>query len=139
MKKLLAIVAICAIVAIHACSKKSSNSNILMTDPNMAQPVVLNATVSAGKTFTFTLGNSGTANIIKQAAHFQVSEASADENGALIYKYTPAANFSGTDEVDIVYTATAGGGGSGCTGSTSGNPSAPSSSTYYAIKFNVGD
>ena len=138
MRKIPAIVAICATVIIASCSKNSS-SNILVSDPNTAQPVVMNATVSAGKTFTFTLGNSGTANIIKQAAHFQVSEASADENGSLIYRYSPAANFSGTDEVDIVYTESAGGGGTGCSGSTSGNSSAPIASTHYAIKFNVAD
>jgi hypothetical protein len=137
MRKIPAIAAICAIVIIHACTKNTiSKSDMPYTYPVTPSSVTMTESISAGSTFSFTLG-SGTANIVKQAAHFKISEASSDENGDLVYRYTPASDFSGSDAVEVVYTA-AGATGSGCSG-TSGETSTAPAPVHYAIKFNVGN
>ena len=89
MRKILAIIAIFAIVIIFSCSKKkySDITDQPITEPNVTNPVVINGTVSADKSFTFTLGNSGTATITKQAAHYQIRAATLDGNGVMVYTY----------------------------------------------------
>lgn len=135
MRSIPSILAFCAIVIISSCSKKySSTSDLALTDPVNTTPIVMNETISAGKTFTFTLGN-GNASITKQALHFLLSEATANDNGELVYRYTPASNFSGTDEVEIVYSAS-GATGSGCSGTSSETSGSPAP-MHYAIKFSV--
>jgi hypothetical protein len=46
------------------------------------------------------LSNAGTVSILRQAIHFSVSETIVNnENGSQVYKYIPAKDFTGNDEV----------------------------------------
>jgi len=136
MRKLTALAAICAIVAIYSCSKKTSSDYVLTYPVNPQADVVLSANVSPGKIFTLNLGNAGNANIIKQAAHYSLSEASQDESGTYYYRYSPAADFKGTDEVSVMYSSAASG-SSGCSGG--GSTESGSHTTFFTIKINVAD
>ena len=62
-------------------------------------------TLRANQSYQFDLGNFGDeegASISKQATNFSTSSVEREINtGKVIYKYVPATNFVGTDEVEI--------------------------------------
>jgi len=66
---------------------------------------IITQTIRANQSYQFDLGNFGReegASISKQAANFSISSVEREINtGKLIYKYSPATNFIGTDEVEI--------------------------------------
>jgi hypothetical protein len=93
---------LCFLLIAQSCSKKSQDSI-----PSLAQPdELITATVNSGETYTLIVGNSGTLNISRQALHFQVSATSTDDNGAVLYKYTPQTGYFGSDEVALMYSTT---------------------------------
>jgi len=65
----------------------------------------INQTLRANQSYQFDLGSFGDeegASISKQATNFSISSVNKDINtGKAIYKYVPATNFIGTDEVEI--------------------------------------
>ena len=65
----------------------------------------INQILSANQSYQFDLGSFGDeegASISKQATNFYISSVNKDINtGKAIYKYVPATNFIGTDEVEI--------------------------------------
>ncbi len=81
---------------IQSCKKDSSS-----------QPIYQSITqkIKANQPYQFDLGNFGdeeAASISKQATNFSVSSVDNDINtGRAIYKYLPATNFIGKDEVEI--------------------------------------
>jgi hypothetical protein len=91
------------LAALFSSCKKDSDS----LDPDCDLPASheINIKITANETYQFDLGIFGDeegASISKQATHFSVSEVERDNNsGKIIYKYTPATNFVGTDEVQI--------------------------------------
>ena len=80
----------------QSCKKGTSNGPVNQT---------ITETISANQSYQFDLGNFGDeegASISKQANHFSISSMDREVNtGKVIYKYTPEANFVGTDEVEI--------------------------------------
>ena len=73
-----------------------------MTEPSTQ---TITQTLSANQSYQFDLGNFGDeegASITKQATNFSISSVNREINtGKVIYNYVPAANFIGTDEVEI--------------------------------------
>ena len=133
MKKIHALVAvlILSFVFFTSCSKDSSPS----FPPATLQPdQVFSARLVPGQGYTLTLGNSGRASISRQAFHYQVSEAGMNaETKAVVYKYIPAADFTGVDEVSLVYqTEGSEQANAGCPNAVGGNRT-----TYVTIKFTV--
>ncbi len=61
---------------------------------------VINATIKSTGIYQLSLSNVQRVTIAKQASHFQVSEAGYDSKaGSMIYKYIPAQDFVGSDEI----------------------------------------
>jgi hypothetical protein len=88
----------CTLVLLLSCSKNAKD-NLSQSTPAMPDRII-NAKVAPGQTYSLSITNSGVVSIYKQAAHYLVSETGIDEkNGSIIYKYSPASGFTGTDEV----------------------------------------
>ena len=92
----------CILILLLSCSKNSKD-NLSQSTPAMPDRII-NAKVAPGQTYSLSVANSGDVSIYKQAAHYLVSETGIDEkNGSIIYKYSPASGFTGTDEVLLLH------------------------------------
>jgi hypothetical protein len=92
MKNLIFISAIPALMLFSNCKKH---------DASTGEVKEIAATVNNNETYTLDLGASDFS-IAKQASNFSSSALTADQaSGNLIYNYTPASGFQGTDEVNI--------------------------------------
>lgn len=80
----------------QSCKKDSTSNPVIQT---------ITETIRVNQAYQFDLGNFGDeegAYISKQANYFSVSSVDREVNtGKIIYKYTPATNFVGTDQVEI--------------------------------------
>ncbi|MEY4925806.1 MAG: hypothetical protein RI894_242 [Bacteroidota bacterium] len=149
MQKLL-LVAVCA--AISALSLQSCGKVEVERDPIA---LTENVTLKANEKYTFTLPENTSDDafsIATQAAHFSVSELGKDAAGKMIYQYTPATNYKGSDMVVISNPeekhgqggqhphsgAPAGGGQCGGGGHANGSPShdGHQDETNYIITIN---
>jgi hypothetical protein len=98
MKKTIAYSAVLffSLLLLLSCSKNSKDS----LSPTTVKPDrLITAKVAQGQTYVLDVAIKGNLGIIRQAAHYSVSETGIAENGHLIYKYMPAAGFNGEDEV----------------------------------------
>lgn len=85
-----------SLVLLLSCSKNSKDS----LSPTTTNPdKVIHAKVAPGQTYRLDVASKGNLGIIRQAAHYSMSETGVAENGYLVYKYMPATGFTGTDEV----------------------------------------
>ena len=90
------------LVVFQSCSKQSASEAIAPVNPN-----IVNATVALNGSYQLPVENSGIISISKQASHFQVSQTGTDsKTGALVYKYVPAVDYTGSDEVVLSNTKT---------------------------------
>jgi len=138
MKKLFLFPAILLgiLVVFQSCSKRSATEAMAPVNPN-----VVNATIALNGSYQLPIDNSVTISISKQAAHFQVSQTGTDsKTGAPVYKYVPAVDYVGGDEVILSNTKTSFVTGSGCSNnhtSSSGEPGTTTITTFTTIKINV--
>ena len=103
---------------------------------------VINATIAPNGTYQLSMDNSVIVSISKQASHFQVSRTELDsKSGLMVYKYIPAADYRGTDEVVLSNTTTFKGTGTGsCTNNHNSNSDNTTSSTSYTtVKISITD
>ena len=140
MKKLIAIPAVvfCTLVLLSSCTKSSSDSFNQNTTPVPER--IITAKVSPGQTEVFSFDNFGELNIIRQASHFKISQTSVDpKNNSLLYSYSPADGFTGTDEVLLAHKKQTGySSNSSCNyGDSQGMSSTRTS--YIAVKITVDD
>ncbi len=64
---------------------------------------VVNVKIAPNQSYQADITDATKISIAKQATHFSVSETLASgEKGAPVYKYLPATDFTGTDEVTLV-------------------------------------
>jgi len=85
------------ILFLQSCSKQSSNEMLISPQINTS---IINATLKSNETYVLTLDNLANVSIARQASHFQTSEAGPDsKTGLLVYKYQPAQDYIGLDEV----------------------------------------
>jgi hypothetical protein len=88
------------LIALLTFSQGCSKEDIVIHSPDTNT-----VTLSRNKTYHFDLGYFGDeegASISRQANHFIVSKTDRDiTTGKIGYTYTPALNFSGTDEVEL--------------------------------------
>lgn len=104
MKKtiLLPFFLLAALVFLSSC-KKESVSNTAAPTPDET----INVKITPNQSYQMDLTNAGTVSISRQAIHFLLSEARLNsETGAPVYKYVPATDFTGNDEVVLVSTKT---------------------------------
>lgn len=135
MKKTFAVWAV--LISLLACSCSKQSQGELRTVPAAEPDQIINVKVGSGNTCTVNLGTAANVTILRQASHFQVSEMIMDKtDGSFTYKYLPAANFTGTDEVSLARTSAVTSDSDGCSyvGQNTG-----STSTRITIKLNVTD
>ncbi len=135
MKKIYAVAAIFFMcIVLLSCSKQSINDEV---SPRLTN--IINATIAPNQSYHFTISDPGEVSIVKQAKHYKTSETALEaESGKMIYNYTPAQNFTGTEEiiltnkkaVPIVY--------GGCNGSHDNNQANISYSVAYTmLRINI--
>jgi hypothetical protein len=122
------------LVVFQSCSKQSSNNTVAPMRTN-----IINATIAPNGSYQLSVDNSGTVSISKQASHFQVSQIEPDsKSGLIVYKYIPAVDYRGIDEVVLSNTKTFITGSSGCPGNhTSNSDNTTSSTSYTTVKINI--
>ena len=124
-----------SLLVFQSCSKQSSNEMVAPMRTN-----IVNATIAPNGSYQMRIENAGNVVISKQASHFQVSQAELDsKSGVTVYKYIPAVDYRGTDEVVLSNTKTfITTGSSGCSGNHNNNSiSTTSSTSYTTIKINI--
>jgi hypothetical protein len=122
------------IVSFLSCKKESVN---------MLSPVGPGETIAVkiapNQSYILNLPDLSNLSINRQAAHFSVSETLANaENGSFSYRYIPAADFTGADEITLVSskTITSSSSEGGCnTGSS--DSKASSSTNLITLKITV--
>ena len=63
----------------------------------------INVRIAPNQPYQMDLTGAGTISIIRQAIHFSVSETIVNsEIGTQVYKYIPARDFTGNDEVELI-------------------------------------
>ena len=123
------------LVVFQSCSKQSSNNIVAPIRTN-----VITATIAPNGTYQLPIDNSVIVSISKQASHFQVSRTELDsKSGLMVYKYIPAADYRGTDEVVLSNTTTFKATGSGSCNNNHNNNSdnTTSSTSYTTVKLNI--
>lgn len=141
MRKLstLPVILLGTLIVFQSCSKSSPIEAIAPVNPD-----IVNVTVALNGSYNMPVNDLGSVSISKQASHFQVSQTEVDsKSGALVYKYIPAVDYSGTDEVilsntktGIVTTAAI----NGCPNNPASNSAGATTSTttsYTVVKINV--
>ncbi len=100
MRKLILLPILLAGMIVFSLScKKESRDNLVPS----ATGETFNVRIAPNQSYEMDLSNAGTVSIIKQASHFSVSETIVNsENGGQVYKYIPAKDFTGTDEVFLM-------------------------------------
>ena len=124
------------LVVFQSCSKQSPSEAIAPINPN-----IVNATIALNGSYQLPINNAGDVSISKQASHFQVSKTELDsKSGLIVYKYVPAVDYRGTDEVVIsnIKTSLITGSG-GCSNNHISNSenTTTSTTTYTTVKINI--
>ena len=87
------------VVGLFVSCKKES----VKPAPVVPSTEVVNVKIAPNQSYQADITDATKITIAKQAAHFSVSETFASgEKGAPVYKYVPAADFAGSDEVTLV-------------------------------------
>jgi hypothetical protein len=139
MKKLVApsAVLIFSLIVFQSCTKDSSKD---LAENIPARPDrIIEAKVGTGQMYTVTIDNMGQLSINRQAGHFKISQTTTNPaTGSLVYNYSPADGFTGTDEVvlehktEYIYSSN-----SSC--GYGSNSAIGSRTNYISIKITVAD
>jgi hypothetical protein len=140
-KQILPLLVIAAMMVFFVSCKKESIQNTIAQSTDQ----VINVKISTNQSYQVNMSDASNLSISRQAGHFLTSEALIDaESGIAIYKYKPAADFTGTDEVLLLSTKTvttySAGSSSGCPSQGNGGSTNSSVTTtkYVTIKIAVG-
>lgn len=132
------------LVLLQSCSKESQSDMLVAPSPK-----IINARIAPNETYLLNLDNMYDVKVYKQATHFKTSQTETDlKSGLPVYKYIPAADFTGEDEVVLsstktVMTSSQGGGGCNSdhmgygSSSSSGGSSMSYSTTYITVKLSI--
>jgi hypothetical protein len=126
------------LVFFSSCKKDLQDTMVISTSDQ-----TINVKIAPNQLYQTELTNAGTISISRQATHFIVSEAIMNnENGIPVYKYIPATDFTGIDEVELLssisvvnYSASSGG---GCPGSNSASTTS-FNTKYIRLRITVGN
>jgi hypothetical protein len=127
-------------VFLTSCKKEShDNMGPATTDET------INVKVAQNQLFQINMVNAGSVTITRQASHSAISEVGVNnETGALVYKYIPAKDFTGSDELVLLSSKTEtnyspNNGGGGCQNANNGNTGSYTKHTYTTLKITVGN
>lgn len=88
------------VMILSSCSKEIDKQTA--SQPQSPSGQVVNVTINTDEVYTVAYEKATELNIHKQAAHFKESLTSINnETGQVVYKYVPAADFKGIDEVTL--------------------------------------
>ena len=118
----------------QSCSKQSPNAFVAIPPSNS-----MNVNIAPNQSYELNLNSSGIVNVSKQASHFKISETSFDsKTGSIVYKYIPAVDYTGNDEVILSNTTAVANSNSGCSSNHNTTDDNTSYSTSYTIiKLNI--
>jgi hypothetical protein len=136
----LAIAAI-GVVAFASCSKSAQEETVLSAAPSIASQVV-NVKVETNGVYELAItGSMGEVKVHAQALHYELSELGIDsKNSRKVYKYIPAKDYNGSDEVTLSQTrsyTSYGESGQCHNGNMSAEKITRTSTTFLTIKFKV--
>ena len=137
MKKIFSYTSILiSIVLFQSCSKKSDE--MLISPQISATSNVINTTIKSTGIYQLSLSSVQNVTIAKQASHFQVSEAGYDsKSGLMVYKYIPAQDFIGSDEVLLSTSNTVSSGAGGCHNNNNHTSNTVTTTSNISVKINV--
>jgi hypothetical protein len=109
------------VLIVSPSCKKESHDKMVLSVPDET----VNVKIAPNQSYKMDLADAGTVIISRQATHFLVSEAGVNnESNTLAYKYIPATDFTGNDEVVLLSTKTVTGNyannSGGCSGGNNG-------------------
>ena len=117
------------ILIFQSCSKNSGANA-----PALPASNAINVVVSQNHGYELNMPGSGTVSIFKQASHYQTSGTfTSAENTSVVYKYVPAAGFTGKDQVilsNTSLTTTYNSGSHSCSNSNPDNNTSSTTTTY---------
>jgi hypothetical protein len=130
------------LVLLQSCSKESQSDMVVAPSQK-----IINAKIAPNGTYLLNLDNMSDVKVYKQALHFKTSQTETDlKSGLPVYKYIPASDYLGDDEVVLSSTKTvmtsSGGGcssnhmGYGSSSNSSGS-SMSYSTTYITVKLSI--
>ena len=131
------------LVLLQSCSKESQSDMLVAPSPK-----IINVKIVPNGTYVLNLDNLYDVKVYKQAMHYKTSQTETDlKSGLPVYKYIPASDFTGEDEVILsstktVMTSSPGGGcnsdhmGYGSSSSSGGSTMA-SSTSYITVKLSI--
>ena len=119
----------------QSCSKKSDE---MLISPQISSTAnIINATIKSTGIYQLSLSNVQNLTIAKQASHFQISEAGYDsKTGLMVYKYIPAQDYIGSDEVLLSTSKVVSSGIGGCHNDNS-HASSTVTTSNISVKINV--
>ncbi len=138
MKKIFSYTSILlGVVLLQSCSKQSSDEMLISPQSNNTANGI-EATVKSNALYQLNLSDFNNVAILKQASHFQISQAGIDsKTGSMVYKYTPAQDYTGADEVMLTASKTVAVTGSGCSNGNNHTSTTSTVTSNISIKINV--
>jgi hypothetical protein len=135
-KQILPSLLLIAIMVFFVSCKKES----MKPAPVTPSTEVVQVKISPNQTYQADMNDATKISIAKQAIHFSVSEALVSgENGAPGYKYVPAADFTGSDEVTLISSKTETSYFSGGCSTENSNEHTTVTTKYITLKITVGN
>lgn len=134
-KQTLPLLVLTAVMVFFVSCKKESIQN-----ETTSSVQVIAVKISPNQSYQVNMPDAGNLNISTQANHFLVSEAHMDtESGQAVYKYIPATDFTGTDEVMLssTKTITTYATGSGCSNPSNNTGGSVTTTQYTRVKFTI--
>jgi len=126
-------------VSFLSCKKESINNTLSSSPANTGEAIAVK--ITANQSYVFNQPDASNLSINRQASHFSVSEAVANtETGGFSYRYVPAADYTGVDEISLISSKTiinySSSGESGC---SSGGSSADktASTSFITLKITI--
>ena len=122
-------------VSFLSCKKESINT---LSTANPGETIAVK--ITPNQSYILNQPDASNLSISRQASHFSVSEALANtETGGFSYKYIPAADYTGVDEISLVSSKTitnySTSGQSGCGSGSSDNKT--SGTSFITLKITI--
>jgi hypothetical protein len=127
------------VLVFYPSCKKESHDIMVISTPDET----ISVKIASNQPYQMDLTDAGIVSISKQAIHFLVSETMVNnETGAPVYKYVPATDFTGNDEIVLLSTKTVADYSTSTGGTCPGGPTGYTTSTsikHIRLKITVGN
>jgi hypothetical protein len=127
------------LLVFYPSCKKESYDIMVISPPYET----ISVKIAPNQPYQMDLADAGTVSISRQAVHFLVSETIVNkETGTPVYKYVPATDFTGNDDIVLLSTKTFANYSTSTGGTCPGGPTGYTTSTsdkYIRLKITVGN